>query len=136
MPVGARWWHQGRNAIDQLQWRQSQLAGLGTTLVGAAIDQIVCLFAQPIHGKGWARATSQQPLQRSTVVRLDADTGIDRETTVLVQEYALLDAQAPRLESHRRNAAGRFDLYVFEGTDCEAELASIGWHGTVATLLD
>ena len=53
-----------------------------------------------------------------------------------LQEYALLDAQAPRLEVHRRNAAGRFELYVFEGTDCEAELASIGWRGTVATLLD
>jgi len=53
-----------------------------------------------------------------------------------LQEYALLDAQAPRLEVHRRNAAGRFELYVFEGADGEAELASIGWRGTVATLLD
>ena len=48
----------------------------------------------------------------------------------------MLDAQAPRLEVHRRNAAGRFELYVVEGADCEAELASIGWRGTVATLLD
>ncbi|MBP8285371.1 MAG: Uma2 family endonuclease [Rhodoferax sp.] len=53
-----------------------------------------------------------------------------------LQEYVLLDAQAPRLEVHRRNAAGRFELYVFEGADSEAELASIGWRGTVATLLD
>ncbi len=53
-----------------------------------------------------------------------------------LQEYALLDAQAPRLEVHRRNVSGRFELYVFEGADCEAELASIGWRGTVATLLD
>jgi len=53
-----------------------------------------------------------------------------------LQEYALLDAQAPRLEVHRRNAAGRFELYVFEGADCEAELVSIGWRGAVATLLD
>lgn len=53
-----------------------------------------------------------------------------------LQEYALLDAQAPRLEVHRRNAAGRFELYVFEGVDSEAELASIGWRGTVAMLLD
>jgi len=55
---------------------------------------------------------------------------------VSLQEYALLDTEAPRLEVHRRNAAGRFELYVFEGADCDAELASIGWRGTVATLLD
>ncbi len=53
-----------------------------------------------------------------------------------LQEYALLDTQAPRLEVHRRNTAGRFELYVFEDADCQAELASIGWRGTVATLLD
>lgn len=53
-----------------------------------------------------------------------------------LQEYALLDVQAPRLEVHRRNAAGRFELYVFEGADCEAELASIGWRGPVAALID
>jgi len=53
-----------------------------------------------------------------------------------LQEYALLDAKAPRLEVHRRNAAGRFELYVFEGAHCEAELASIGWCGAVSCLLD
>jgi Uma2 family endonuclease len=53
-----------------------------------------------------------------------------------LQEYALLDAHAPRLEVHRRNAAGRFELYVFEGADCEAELASIDWRGPVSSLLD
>lgn len=53
-----------------------------------------------------------------------------------LQEYALLDAVAPRLEVFRRNAAGRFEHYVFEGADDQAELTSIGWVGTVGTLLD
>lgn len=53
-----------------------------------------------------------------------------------LKEYALLDTEAPRLEVFRRNAAERFELFVFEGTDCEAELASIGWRGPVASLLD
>ena len=45
-----------------------------------------------------------------------------------LQEYALVDAHAPRLEVQRRNPAGRFELYVFEGADCEADLVSIGQH--------
>lgn len=53
-----------------------------------------------------------------------------------LKEYVMLDVQAPRLEVYRRNAAGRFELFVFEGADCQAELASIGWRGPVATLLD
>lgn len=53
-----------------------------------------------------------------------------------LKEYALLDAEAARLEVFRRNAAGRFELYVFEGADAQAELASIGWQGNVACLLD
>ena len=53
-----------------------------------------------------------------------------------LKEYALLDTEAPRLEVFRRNAAERFELFVFEGYDCEAELASIGWRGSVSSLLD
>lgn len=53
-----------------------------------------------------------------------------------LKEYALLDAEVARLEVYRRNAAERFELFVFEGADCEAELASIGWRGPVASLLD
>lgn len=53
-----------------------------------------------------------------------------------LKEYALLDTQALRLEVFRRNAAERFELFVFEGADCEADLASIGWRGPVARLLD
>ncbi len=53
-----------------------------------------------------------------------------------LKEYALLDTEAPRLEVYRRNAAARFELYVFEGADCEAELASMDWRGPVASLLD
>ncbi len=51
-------------------------------------------------------------------------------------KVAVLDTEAPRLEVFRRNVAERFELFVFEGADCEAELASIGWRGPVASLLD
>ncbi len=53
-----------------------------------------------------------------------------------LKEYALLDTEVPRLEVYRRNAAARFELFVFEGLGCEAELASIEWRGPVASLLD
>ena len=53
-----------------------------------------------------------------------------------LKEYALLDTEAPRLEVYRRNAAERFELFVFEGADCEAELASIDWRCQVSRLLD
>jgi hypothetical protein len=33
MPVGTRWWHQGRNTIDQLQRCEVQLVHPGTSLV-------------------------------------------------------------------------------------------------------
>ena len=53
MAVRARWRHQGRNAIDQLQRREAQLVQLGTTLVtrrlavlsGPALHQGDALFA-------------------------------------------------------------------------------------------
>jgi hypothetical protein len=63
----------------QLQWRKRQLVHLGTTLVsarlavlfGAAVHQGGTLFAKTVHGKGWAGAVAQQPLQCGTVVRLN-----------------------------------------------------------------
>ena len=53
VPVRARWWHKGGNAIDQLQRCEVQLIHLGTTLVssglavllGAAVHQSGALFA-------------------------------------------------------------------------------------------
>ena len=39
-------------------------------LLGAAVDQGGFLFAKAFHGKGWARAVAQQPLQCGAVVRL------------------------------------------------------------------
>ena len=91
----SRWWRQGRNEIDQLQWREVQLVHLGATLVsarltvllGAAVHQGGALFAQSLHGKGWAGAVAQQPLQGGAVVCLDADTGIDREAAVLLGQH-------------------------------------------------
>ena len=56
-------------------------------LFGAAVDQIVTLFAKALHGKGWAGAVPQQPLQASAVVCLDAHTGIHREAAVLVGQH-------------------------------------------------
>ena len=83
----ARWWHQGCNAIYQLQWREVQLVDPCATLVrarlamlfAAAVHQLGALFAQSLHGKGWAGAVAQQPLQRGAVVGLDADSRVDRE---------------------------------------------------------
>ena len=57
MPVRARLGRQGRDAVDQLQWRKVQFVDLGTALVtarlaalfGAAVHQIIPLFTQPIQ---------------------------------------------------------------------------------------
>ena len=63
MPVGAWRWRQGRDAINQPQWRESQLGHFATTrfavLFGAAVHQGSALFAQAVHGKGWAGAVAQ-----------------------------------------------------------------------------
>ncbi len=67
MPVGAWRWRQGRDAVDQLQWRESQLVRFDATLVtrrfavlfGAAVHLGSARFAQPIHSKGWASAVPQ-----------------------------------------------------------------------------
>jgi hypothetical protein len=56
-------------------------------LLCAAVDQGSSLFAQAVHGKGWTGAVAQQPLQGCAVVRLNADTGIHREATVLVAQH-------------------------------------------------
>ena len=61
---------------------------------------------------------------------------ISRQKLSALKEYGLLDTEAPRLEVFRRNAAERFELFVLEGADTQAELASIGWRGPVASLLD
>ena len=82
--MGARRRHQSGDAVYQLQRCECDLVDLGAPLVtgglaallGAAVDQIVALFAQALQGKGWARAVAQQPLKASAVVRLDAHTGI------------------------------------------------------------
>ena len=81
----ARRGRQGRDAIDQLQWREDQLVHFAASLVtrrlavlfGAAVHQGGARFAQSIHGKGWAGAVAQQALQCGALVCLNADTGID-----------------------------------------------------------
>lgn len=75
-------------------------------------------------------------LSPSTAAYDRGDKFLSLQKLPSLQEYALLDAMAPRLEVFRRNTAGRFEHYVFEGAGMQAELASIGWTGTVGTLLD
>jgi len=68
--------------VNQRQRRKVQFVQLGTTrvaggltvLLGAAVNQGSTLFAQAIHGKGWAGAVAQQPLQCRAVVRLGIST--------------------------------------------------------------
>lgn len=75
-------------------------------------------------------------LSPSTAAYDRGDKFLSLQKLPSLQEYALLNAVAPRLEVFRRNAAGRFEHFVFEGADTQAELASIDWTGTVARLLD
>ena len=93
--VRARWWHQGRNAINQLQWREGNLIHLGAELVmtrlavlfGAEVDQLAARFAQPLHRKRGARAVPQQALQARTVVRRYAHARVYREAAVPVRQH-------------------------------------------------
>ena len=41
-----RWWHQGGNTLDQLQWRERDLVHLGATLVTA---WLAMLFGAAVH---------------------------------------------------------------------------------------
>ena len=53
----------------------------------AAVHQGGALFAKAVHGKGWAGAVPQQPLQCGAVVCFDEHTGIDRKPAVLVAQH-------------------------------------------------
>jgi len=87
MPVHASWRHQCGDADYQLQRCEYQISALATHLwFGAVVYQVSAALAQSIHGKGWARATTQQALQPSTVGGGDAHTGIHREAAVLVSQ--------------------------------------------------
>jgi hypothetical protein len=107
MPVDAWWGYQGRDAMNQLQWREHQFIYFTaplvirrlTVLFGAAVHQVGAVFAQPIHGQWWPGAVAQKSLQCGTVVFLNAHTGIKRKTAVLVSQHlfgvGLLDQIAP-----------------------------------------
>ena len=64
VPVCARRHHQGGNTGYQLQRREMQIVSPGPALVtaglaallGAAVHQGRALFAQALHGQGWAGA--------------------------------------------------------------------------------
>lgn len=75
-------------------------------------------------------------LSPSTAAYDRGDKFLSLQKLASLQEYALLDAVAQRLEVFRRNAAGRFEHFVFEGADTPAQLHSISWSGPVSALLD
>ena len=75
-------------------------------------------------------------LSPSTAAYDRGDKFLSLQKLASLQEYALLDAGVARLEVFRRNVAGRFEHFVFEGADTVAELVSIAWQGSVSTLLD
>ena len=49
----------------------------------AAVNQISAALFEPIHGKGWAGAVTQQALQPSAVGGFDKHPGIDREAAAV-----------------------------------------------------
>jgi len=103
-------------------------------------DVVVTCSAQDLSDMG-AVAISEpvlilEVLSPSTAAYDRGQKFMSLQKLASLKEYALLDIEAPRLEVYRRNAAARFELFVFEGLDCEAELASIDWRGPLASLLD
>ena len=80
----------------------------------AAVQQGGALFAQSVHGKGWAGAVAQQPLQGGAFVRLDADASIDRKTAVLVAQhlFCLKTLQQTPANEGAQDAAAQIDLYL------------------------
>ncbi len=103
-------------------------------------DVVVTCSAQDLSDMG-AVAISEpvlvlEVLSPSTAAYDRGQKFISLQKLASLKEYALLDTQTARLEVFRRNAAARFELFVFEGVDCEAELASIGWRGLVGILMD
>lgn len=103
-------------------------------------DVVVTCSAQDLRDMG-AVAISEpvlvlEVLSPSTAAYGRGQKFISLQKLASLKEYALLDTQAARLEVYRRNTAARFELFVFEGVDSEAELASIDWRGPVAALLD
>jgi hypothetical protein len=98
--VGARRWHQGCNAINQLQRRERDLVDLCAALVvgfaarlavlfGAAVDQFSARLAQPRQSKRGPRAVPQQALQARAVVRRYAHAGVHRKAPVPVSQHLL-----------------------------------------------
>ena len=53
-----------------------------------------------------------------------------------LQEYVLIDPDTAQVDVFRRNTAHRWELYPSTGPSAVVELASVGWQGTVADLLE
>lgn len=53
-----------------------------------------------------------------------------------LQEYVLIDPDTAQVDVFRRNAANRWELFPSMGGSATVELASVGWQGTVADLLE
>lgn len=53
-----------------------------------------------------------------------------------LQEYVLIDPDTAQVDVFRRNAANRWEMFPSMGGSAAVELASVGWQGTVADLLE
>lgn len=53
-----------------------------------------------------------------------------------LQEYVLIDPDTAQVDVFRRNAANRWELFPSMGASASVELASVGWVGVVANLLE
>ncbi|MDZ4188701.1 MAG: Uma2 family endonuclease [Hydrogenophaga sp.] len=53
-----------------------------------------------------------------------------------LQEYVLIDPDTAQVDVFRRNAANRWELFPSMGASASVELASVGWVGVVADLLE
>lgn len=103
-------------------------------------DVVVTCSAHDLHDLSAVQITEPilvlEVLSPSTAAYDRGEKFLSLQRLGSLQEYALLDAEAPRLELFRRNASERFEYFFFEGTQSAVELHSIGWNGCVANLLD
>ncbi len=83
MAVRARGWHQCRDAVYQLQWREHQFAAVLGMSFAAAVDQIGAALLEPLHSEWGTRAVAQQSLQSGAVTCCYAHPGIDRKSAAM-----------------------------------------------------
>ena len=96
--LGCTSWHQGCNALDQLQWRECDFIDLCAPFVVGFADRLAMLFdtalhqhtarfAQPVQRKRWPCAVAHQTLQAGAVMRCYANAGVCRKTALAVSPH-------------------------------------------------